>query len=169
MDCLESCKKGAVVYTLRKNANAEQPKGEEKVDTSRKNFLVSAGLLAASAVKAQEMKLDGGYATIIDKKPRAPFRTLTPAGSLSAKNMADHCTGCQLCVAVCPNKVLSPSPYLENFMQPAMSFEKGYCRPECTKCSEVCPAGAIRPILQYKLDGHRIIAPGNETKQQITP
>ena len=27
-----------------------------------------------------------------------------------------------------------------------MSFERGYCRPECTRCSEVCPAGAIKPI-----------------------
>ncbi|MBQ5875571.1 MAG: 4Fe-4S binding protein, partial [Alistipes sp.] len=44
------------------------------------------------------------------------------------------------------NNVLHPSPYLENFMQPAMSFEKGYCRPECVKCSEVCPTGAINPI-----------------------
>jgi formate hydrogenlyase subunit 6/NADH:ubiquinone oxidoreductase subunit I len=31
-------------------------------------------------------------------------------------------------------------------MQPAMSFERGYCRPECVKCSEVCPTGAIRRI-----------------------
>ena len=31
-------------------------------------------------------------------------------------------------------------------MQPEMSYERGYCRPECTKCSEVCPAGAIRPV-----------------------
>ena len=28
------------------------------------------------------------------------------------------------------------------FMQPEMSYERGYCRPECTKCSEVCPTGA---------------------------
>ena len=27
-----------------------------------------------------------------------------------------------------------------------MSYERGYCRPECTKCADVCPAGAIRPI-----------------------
>ena len=27
-----------------------------------------------------------------------------------------------------------------------MSYENGYCRPECTKCSQVCPAGAIKPI-----------------------
>lgn len=31
-------------------------------------------------------------------------------------------------------------------MQPYMSYERGYCRPECTRCSEVCPAGAILKI-----------------------
>jgi formate hydrogenlyase subunit 6/NADH:ubiquinone oxidoreductase subunit I len=31
-------------------------------------------------------------------------------------------------------------------MQPEMSFERGYCRPECVECSLVCPAGAIKPI-----------------------
>jgi Predicted ATPase, RNase L inhibitor (RLI) homolog len=31
-------------------------------------------------------------------------------------------------------------------MQPEMSYERGYCRPECTECSRVCPAGAIKPI-----------------------
>ena len=145
MDCLESCNKKAISYTMRKGSTSPQ-KSEEKVDNSRKNFFVGAGLLAASAAKAQEMKLDGGYATIVKKEPTAKFRTLTPAGSLSASNMAAHCTGCQLCVSVCPNNVLHPSPCLENFMQPAMSYEKGYCRPECVKCSEVCPTGAIKPI-----------------------
>ena len=33
-----------------------------------------------------------------------------------------------------------------SIMQPTMSYELGYCRPECTRCSEVCPAGAIKPI-----------------------
>ena len=31
-------------------------------------------------------------------------------------------------------------------MQPEISYERGYCRPECTKCSEVCPSGAIHRI-----------------------
>ncbi|MCI6551709.1 MAG: 4Fe-4S binding protein, partial [Prevotella sp.] len=31
-------------------------------------------------------------------------------------------------------------------MQPLMSYERGFCRPECTRCSEVCPTGAIRRI-----------------------
>ena len=32
---------------------------------------------------------------------------------------------------------------LVTLMQPEMSYERGYCRPECTRCSEACPAGAI--------------------------
>ena len=31
-------------------------------------------------------------------------------------------------------------------MQPTMSYERGYCRPECNRCSSVCPSGAIKPI-----------------------
>ncbi len=31
-------------------------------------------------------------------------------------------------------------------MQPELSFEKGWCRPECTKCSQVCPSSAISEI-----------------------
>ena len=143
MDCLESCSKGAIKYTIRKSKSSNQ---SAPADTSRRNFIVSAGLLAASAAKAQEMKLDGGYATIIDKEKPFKNRALTPPGSLSARNMAAHCTGCQLCVAVCPTQVLRPSADLTTFMQPEMSYEKGYCRPECNKCSQVCPTGAIKPI-----------------------
>ena len=35
---------------------------------------------------------------------------------------------------------------LDHLMQPEMSYEKGFCRPECTRCSELCPAGAIEKI-----------------------
>ena len=60
--------------------------------------------------------------------------------------MARRCTGCQLCVTECPNQVLCPQTDLLHLMQPVMQFERGYCRPECNRCSEVCPAGAIKPI-----------------------
>ena len=32
---------------------------------------------------------------------------------------------------------------LTKLMQPEMSYERGYCRPECAKCAEVCPTDAI--------------------------
>ena len=79
---------------------------------------------------------------------RSPERqtAILPPGALTAKHFADHCTACQLCVSACPNGVLRPSSSLERFMQPELSYERGYCRPECTRCSQVCPTGAIKPI-----------------------
>ena len=44
------------------------------------------------------------------------------------------------------DKVLRPGTNWLSIMQPTMSYELGYCRPECTRCSDVCSAGAIKPI-----------------------
>ena len=160
-DCIEACKFGALTYKPYKSH--EPRKAHEPHDISRRSFLLTTAL-ATSAVIAQEKKhVDGGLAPI--KKKAAPERQtpLTPPGSLSAKNMASRCTGCQLCVSECPNQVLRPSIDLMNLMQPVMSYERGYCRPECTRCSEVCPTGAIKPIDKEEKAviqiGHAVVSP----------
>ena len=94
----------------------------------------------------KEKLMDGGLAEIEDKVTPERQTPLTPPGSLSYDNFSTRCTGCQLCVSECPNNVLRPSGELMHLMLPEMSYERGYCRPECTRCSEVCPAGAIKPI-----------------------
>ncbi len=113
--------------------------------------VIGGTALSGISLKAQDSsdenrKTDGGFADILPKK--APERSvpITPFGSESVEKFYQHCTACQLCVAACPNNVLRPSGSLEHLMQPEMSFERGYCRPECVKCSEVCPAGAILKI-----------------------
>ena len=87
--------------------------------------------------------MDGGLAPLIDKKVPKRATPIVPAGALSFRHFAQHCTACQLCVSVCPNQVLRPSGDLKHLMQPEMSYERGYCRPECAKCAEVCPTDAI--------------------------
>lgn len=151
MDCIDKCKQGALRYEWRRPAKSTEGKlqanATSQVSETRRGFLSAAALvIGTSVLKAQEKKVDGGLAMIEAKKIPARNTPLTPPGSLSARNMANHCTACQLCVSVCPNQVLRPSTGLMKLMQPEMSYERGYCRPECTKCSEVCPAGAIRPI-----------------------
>ena len=159
MDCLSDCKFGAMKYALARkqgqttstgNSSDSGPSsqsGNSAPDAGRRAFLAGSLLaVGTAAVKAQEMKMDGGLAEIIDKKVPARQTRITPPGSQSASNMYSHCTACQLCVDNCPNGVLRPSTDLKHFMQPESSYERGYCRPECTVCSDVCPVGAIHPI-----------------------
>lgn len=129
----------------------------EATDKGRRAFLVGGAtviggsLLSSIPMRAEDdeikdKKRDGGFAEVLPKKAPNRKTPITPFGSESVEKFYKHCTACQLCVTVCPNNVLRPSSRLEHLMQPEMSFEKGYCRPECVKCSEVCPAGAILKI-----------------------
>lgn len=151
-DCIDKCRKKALSYTHsspKKSEEIDKAKmiDQEVVNSARRSFLLGAAIATTSAVIAQEKKkVDGGLAEIEDKQAPKRNTPLTPPGSLSAQNMARHCTACQLCVAECPNDVLRPSTDIQKLMQPTMSYERGYCQPECNRCSEVCPAGAIKPI-----------------------
>ena len=148
-NCLDNCKFGGMKYRFAygKATREPQPSAPKTTDEGRRAFMTGAAIaVGTAALKAQAPKGDGGLATIIGKQ--APERTtpLTPFGSDSVKDFYRRCTACQLCVSNCPNDVLRPSTSLEHLMQPEMSYENGYCRPECVKCSEVCPAGAIKPL-----------------------
>ena len=144
-NCIESCKFGALRYD-----HAKIQAKANSVDTSKRSFLFASAMVttAAMAQKKKEKLMDGGLADIEDKVAPERQTPLTPPGSLSFNNLSTRCTGCQLCVSECPNQVLRPSSDLMHLMQPTMSYEHGYCRPECTRCSEVCPAGAIKKIDQ---------------------
>lgn len=148
-DCIDSCKFGALKYKVRPGSfHTKKFKTDDfQKPGSRRSFLLSSALLATAAIAQEKEKVfDGGYTDLEDKVAPERQTPLTPPGSLSAQNMAQRCTGCQLCISECPNDVLRPSTDLMHLMQPVMSYERGHCRPECTRCSNVCPAGAIRPI-----------------------
>lgn len=150
MDCIETCKGGAVHLAYRYKKTEKTVKEDAgKVDKNRRAFIASSAIAMTAAASAKAQMLgggDGGLAPVsIAQKPERAIHPV-PAGSKSIQNFNTHCTACQLCVSVCPNQVLRPSTELDTLMTPQMSFERGYCRPECTLCSEVCPAGAIRKV-----------------------
>ncbi|MGM9793858.1 MAG: 4Fe-4S binding protein [Candidatus Cryptobacteroides sp.] len=160
-NCLDSCRFGALKYRMAWNrkacgaavqgnaaSSAKAVASDEGKHNAGRRAFISSSVIAATAIalEAQEKKVDGGYAAVTAKK--APERTnpIVPFGAVSLRHFHQHCTRCQLCVSQCPNDVLRPSTSLDRLMLPEMSYENGWCRPECTKCSEVCPAGAILEI-----------------------
>ena len=162
-NCIDNCKFGALKYSFAwgQSRQAASDSTSAPADKTRRAFMVGSAMAlggtALSSVKAlaqtetteeEPVKIEGegGFADIIPKVAPKRSVAITPFGSESVKDFYSHCTACQLCVAVCPNNVLRPSKDIKHLMQPEMSFERGYCRPECVKCSEVCPAGAILKI-----------------------
>lgn len=152
-DCIGACRQGALSFGRVRRAAVpegvkaapEAPQGDGK---GRRAFIATSALVLGTglAASAQNMKVDGGLADIVPKRPVDREPRLVPPGAGSVRDFYDKCTACQLCVSHCPNGVLRPSTDLEHFLQPQMGYENGFCRPECTACGEVCPAGAILPV-----------------------
>lgn len=155
MDCLDECSFGAIRYEFRYKTSPET------ADSGRREFLkksaLSAGAVALAGMGLSDRMMAEGnrgpfggksadganHESAADGNMDTPLK---PAGAQSLRHFSDHCIACQLCVASCPNNVLQPSREGKFLMQPEMNYSRGYCRPECNKCSTICPAGAILPV-----------------------
>lgn len=65
------------------------------------------------------------------------------------------CIRCGNCLSACPTHILvqQSEPDLRTFLAPAVDFSESYCLPECTRCGDVCPSGALSKFsLQEKLN-----------------
>ena len=167
-NCIDSCPQGGLKYRFAWGGRPEKAASSgafartgsrsdaegEAASSGRRAFMtgtaiaVGAAALKGIEARAQEAakKTDGGFAEVLPKQAPRRETPITPPGSKSNKHFFQHCTACQLCITDCPNNVLRPSNRLDTLMQPEMSFEKGFCRPECTRCSQLCPAGALTKI-----------------------
>lgn len=116
---------------------------------SRRSFLTSVlGLGTVCAALSSQGERPGSAIAAVTENGVSPVRGLPvlPPGAESMEWFGARCTGCQLCVSVCPHQVLRASGSGKDMLQPALVFKNGYCPPECTACSHVCPTGAIRPL-----------------------
>jgi ferredoxin len=87
----------------------------------------------------------------------APAIPVLPPGAESPERFAALCSRCYACVQACPTQVLRVAP--PRLAEPAAAFapelrpygdpfiaERGFCKEHCTRCTEVCPVGALRPL-----------------------
>ncbi|MDD4971632.1 MAG: 4Fe-4S binding protein [Paludibacter sp.] len=146
-NCLSSCKNGSLKFKARyKGKLIEQPKPvEQKVNNSRRTFLLASGAAIASVAFAKTNKIIGKNDSILSRKP------IMPPGANTIEHFSAHCTGCQLCVTKCPMQVLKPAALQYGILgitQPHLSFSTHvFCTYDCNICSNVCPTGALQPLV----------------------
>ena len=74
---------------------------------------------------------------------------IRPPGALPEDAFLARCVRCGACVSACPTSALQPSlttAGLEGLYTPVLVPRHGWCEPSCTRCSQVCPTGAIAPL-----------------------
>ena len=114
---------------------------------TRRSFLASAlGLGSLCSVFSLEGKSGSAWAAEPEHGESPEGLPVLPPGAESMERFSSLCTGCQLCVSVCPHQALYTEMSGANMLQPSLCFTNGYCHAECTACSRVCPTGAIRPL-----------------------
>src|SRR5947207_4410735 len=134
LNCIEDCPHDALTFRFlpRKASEVTNP-------AVGRRELVLAGLFGLFFFPMA--RLSGGV--------RKNFQrgVIRPPGSVAEDECLRRCIKCDQCIRVCPTNVLQPALFeagLEGLWTSTMISKMCWCQLNCTLCSPVCPAAAIR-------------------------
>lgn len=159
-DCVDVCNEGAIRYTTRRKRlsipmlQRVQPKvgtaANAPVRIDRRRFIATGLLVAATpALSAIADTAARAQAADSGKRLMKPTHPVAPPGRRSMADFLERCTGCGLCVAHCPTNALRPSTNQLGWLhplRPIMDYDRGRCEFDCTRCTDLCPTGALTPL-----------------------
>lgn len=137
LDCTDACRRDALMFRCAAPRSEKAPPVQSVDLSKRAAFGAALGGLAALG--------------LFRITPQSRGRTYHPAlirppGSRPERDFLAHCTGCGLCMNVCPTGGLQPTVMeagLEGLWTPRLVPQIGYCDYACTACGQVCPTQAI--------------------------
>lgn len=131
LKCLEVCPKDSIKF-------ARKPKEQLKFSPKRREIITGAAALALFGVM-----IKAGI-EIKDRVVQKIKDVILPPGAQNGERLVNTCFNCNLCVENCPNKIITKAD--DDFGAVHIDYSKGYCEKNCSKCSQVCPCGAIKRL-----------------------
>ena len=154
LKCLNVCNKNAVNYGML-------PKEKITFSPKRRQFVLAASVIAVFSVA-----MKAGAA--IKKFLSEDFSdVILPPGALNEERFLNKCLNCNLCVKVCPTKIIKKSD--ANYSAVSIDYSKGFCKYDCIDCGAACPAGALKRLPLERKQRLRVamIAPPFETFKEL--
>lgn len=93
--------------------------------------------------------LGAAWASAVQAVRGAPPAPLRPPGAQEELSFVGLCVRCGNCIRSCPTKIIRPDDFergLTGWLAPLVEFRDNYCLEGCTRCLDVCPSGALRPL-----------------------
>ena len=150
-NCFDSCANNGLYYAnAYATAKKDNVQHQNQLHREKRSFFLTLalGLLSIPTLK----RFTAAQPANVSSPGLVPTGTslpVTPPGSIGIDHFTGKCIACYLCVGACPTNVIVPSFFdygLEGFMQPKLDFHKSFCNFDCTRCTEVCPTGAIKKL-----------------------
>lgn len=132
LKCISICPKNSIKYGIKLE--------KTKFNPNRRRAIISIG---ASALFISAYAAGISFSKKIYKNLK---KTILPPGAKDIQKLANKCTNCNLCIVNCPMKILDKADF--DYKTIHINFKKGkqYCNFNCSKCSQICPTGAIKNI-----------------------
>ncbi len=110
--------------------------------------LLAGGLAGAGTALVSLTGLNSLYGKSGEGQVATPMLVRPPA-ALPEMEFLSRCVRCGECMAACPTNTLQPIWLKAGFsglFSPEITARRGYCEPECHRCSEVCPTEALLKV-----------------------
>ncbi len=127
--CLNGCARNSLFYGRR-------PVQPVPFNPDRRRWLKTSAVLGLFFVS---VKAGWVWAQTMASSVK---KVIVPPGAGSAEKLVNRCLNCNLCVQNCPMHIIAKAD--ETYPAVHIDFNGRYCRFDCHRCSDVCPAGALK-------------------------